>query len=242
MKKYIFRNWKYLVLVIILLIILAPSYLYFGSLDWSKKHSASVAALPEFSAKVDAGEFRLKVNNFEYLVRVAGMQNKGANLILLHGFPESSIMWENLLKSASKAGFRVLAFDQRGYSSGARPTAVEDYQISKLAADVIAVADKVGFQNFHLVGHDWGSVVGWKTVMDFPNRIQSFTAMSIPHPAAFLEAVLNDSVQKQRSSYFKFFQKSYLPEFLMTYNHQKNMRGLLVGLGRFVRRLISTAL
>jgi pimeloyl-ACP methyl ester carboxylesterase len=40
---------------------------------------------------------------------------------LLHGFPETSIMWEPLLEKLSKAGYRVVAFDQRGYSPGARP-------------------------------------------------------------------------------------------------------------------------
>ena len=57
----------------------------------------------------------------EFLVRVAGMQNEGPAVILLHGFPESSIMWQPLLDEAAKKGFRVLAFDQRGYSPNARP-------------------------------------------------------------------------------------------------------------------------
>ena len=42
------------------------------------------------------------------------MQNEGPGVILLHGFPESSIMWQPLIDTASENGYRVLAFDQRG--------------------------------------------------------------------------------------------------------------------------------
>jgi pimeloyl-ACP methyl ester carboxylesterase len=222
--------WKSIFMILVLLALLIPSVLYVGSLDWSKHYSARVAALPLYTKTVDTGTYRLPINQYEYVVRVAGMQNKGPNLILLHGFPESSIMWEALARRAAQEGFRALAFDQRGYSPGARPMEKENYSIDSLVADVVRVADAAGFDTFHLVGHDWGAAVGWKTVMDYPERITTWTALSIPHFGVFLNGVLNDPEQAKRSSYFKFFQRPLLPEFLFTYNGQKGMKKLLATL------------
>lgn len=222
-------NKKYLkigFLVLLALLLIVPTFLYLTAIDWSKKHSTRVAALPLFDATVDKGEYRLKANNLEFLIRVAGMQNEGAGLILLHGFPESSLVWQPLLDQAAAAGYRALAFDQRGYSPMARPKGVEHYQIDSLVQDVLAVANQVGFDTFHLVGHDWGAGVGWKTVMDFPDRIHTWTAMSIPHSGVFFDAALNHPEQQKRSAYMKQLQRPFVPEFLFHLNQQKVADGL----------------
>ena len=222
--------WKSILLVVVLLALLIPAVLYVGSLDWTRHYSARVEPLPLYTKTVTTGTYRLAINQYEYVVRVAGMQNKGPNLILLHGFPESSIMWEPLARRAAQEGYRVLAFDQRGYSPGARPMEKENYYIDSLVADVARMADAVGFDTFHLVGHDWGAVVGWKATMDFPARITTWTALSIPHVGVFLNGVLHDPEQAKRSSYFQFFQRPLLPEFLFTYNGQKGLKKLLATL------------
>ncbi len=222
-------NWKKVkigVLVLFGLLLIIPSLLYLNAIDWSKKHSTRVAALPLYTNSVVDGEYRLKANDLEFLVRVAGMQNTGPAMVLLHGFPESSLMWQPLLDKAATEGYRVLAFDQRGYSPNARPKKVSDYQIDYLVKDILAVADEVGFDTFHLVGHDWGSAVGWKTVMDFPERIHTWTAMAIPHIGVFFTSVLNHREQKKRSSYMKKLQTPFLPEFLFHLNQKKTADGL----------------
>lgn len=222
--------WKSILLILVLLALLIPALLYVGSLNWTRHYSARVATLPLYTKTADTGAYRLAINQYEYVVRVSGMQNKGPNLILLHGFPESSIMWQALARRAAQQGYRVLAFDQRGYSPGARPLEKENYYIDSLVTDVVRVADAVGFDTFHLVGHDWGAAVGWKTVMDYPQRITTWTALSIPHIGQFLNGVLHDPEQMKRSSYVKFFQRPLLPEFLFTYNGQKGMKKLLATL------------
>lgn len=217
-------NWRKIkisVLLILGLVIIIPSILYLNAIDWSKKHSTRVNELPVFSDSVDSGEFRLMANNLEFLVRVAGMQNEGPAVILLHGFPESSIMWLPLLDSAAANGYRVIAFDQRGYSPNARPSDREAYQIDHLVNDVLGVANQVGFDRFHLVGHDWGAVVGWKTTMDFPDRIHTWTALTIPHIEVFFDSVLNHPEQQKRSAYIKKLQTPFLPELLFHLNQDK---------------------
>ncbi|MEM1123901.1 MAG: alpha/beta hydrolase [Bacteroidota bacterium] len=222
MRKYL----KVGFLVILALVIILPTILYVSAIDWSKKHSTRVAALPLLNDTANDGEYRLRANNLEFLVRIAGMQNNGPAVILLHGFPESSLMWQPLLDQAAAEGFRALAFDQRGYSPNARPKEVAAYHVDRLVEDVLAVADQVGFDTFHLVGHDWGAGVGWKTVMDFPERIRTWTAMSIPHTAVFYEAFLNHPEQQKRSAYIKQFQRPFLPELLFHLNQEKVADGL----------------
>jgi len=138
--------------------------------------------------------------------------------MLLHGFPVTSAMWIELLDPLVEAGYRVLAFDQRGYSTGARPTEVNEYTVAKLTSDVIAVADAAGLEQFHLIGHDWGSIIGWSTVLQHPQRILSWTGLSIPHPTAFTDALENDPDQGERSGYFLLFQTPWLPEAMFSFN------------------------
>jgi pimeloyl-ACP methyl ester carboxylesterase len=209
------------------LVIFAPIVLYVGSLDWSRKHTEIVSNLPLFSKNAADGLYRLPANGYEFVVRVAGMNNTGKAVILLHGFPESSLMWESLIKKTAQAGYKVVAFDQRGYSPNARPSGVEAYHLNQLSSDVLAVANRVGFEKFHLLGHDWGAAVGCKTVMENPTKILTWTALSIPHIGAFFNGVINDTTQRKRSGYFKLFQKPILPEFLLTYFGQKTLKGFL---------------
>lgn len=68
-------------------------------------------------------------------------------------------MWRPQLTALSEAGYRVIAPDQRGYSPGARPQAVEDYEMEDIAADTLGIADALGADTFHLVGRDWGGAV-----------------------------------------------------------------------------------
>ena len=96
---------------------------------------------------------------------------KGPGLFLLHGFPVTSAMWEPLIAPAAAAGYRVIAFDQRGYSPGARPAGVDAYRVDRTLEDVLAVADAAGFERFHLVGHDWGCVVGWRAAVSHLEQV-----------------------------------------------------------------------
>ena len=149
---------------------------------------------------------------FVFNCRTAGLDNDGDAIILLHGFPETSHMWVDLLPILAQRGYRVIAPDQRGYSPRARPDNVKEYSIKKIAADVIAIADAFKVQRFHLVGHDWGSAIGWGVVAMNPDRVISWTALSVPHLKAFGHAYATDSDQQKKSRYISFFQLPFVPE------------------------------
>lgn len=129
----------------------------------------------------------------------------GPQLIALHGFPQGARAWQRTAALLAEHGIGVHAIDQRGYSPGARPLGVEHYGDRALSADVLAVADRLGLDTFHLAGHDWGSHVAWVTAAFNPERVRSLTAVSIPHPTAFGRAYKEDPDQKQRSAYMKLF-------------------------------------
>ncbi len=135
----------------------------------------------------------------------------GRPVLLLHGFPQTSYSWHHQLDALSAAGYRGLAFDQRGYSPRARLPTVEDYGIDNLVGDVIAVAGRWGLDRFDLVGHDWGAMVAWVVAARHPDRVRTLTAVSVPHPRAFAAAygtggtTTGDDDQRQRSSYIAVF-------------------------------------
>jgi pimeloyl-ACP methyl ester carboxylesterase len=146
---------------------------------------------------------QIPVGELVFQARVAGPAD-GQPVLLLHGFPETSYAWRHQLQALGQAGFRAVAPDQRGYSPGARPEAVEEYAMSFLVDDVIGIADALGFERFHLVGHDWGGAVAWVVATVHADRIHSLTVVSTPHYAAFASArSRSGSDQAERSSYMQ---------------------------------------
>lgn len=154
----------------------------------------------------------ITVRGMTFRCRLCGLENTGEPIIFLHGFPETSHLWEGMMQYFASEGYQCLAPDQRGYSAEARPKEISAYGIDQIAADAIALADNLGWQKFHLVGHDWGAGCGWTIVQLYPERVQSWSALSIPHLAAFETAKKDDPDQKKRSSYMGFFQTPLLPE------------------------------
>ncbi|MEV8393538.1 MULTISPECIES: alpha/beta fold hydrolase [unclassified Streptomyces] len=148
----------------------------------------------------------------------------GRPVLLLHGFPESAAQWTEQLAALGGAECFAVAPDQRGYSPGARPEYVEDYRIELLVGDVLAVADHFGWQRFDLVGHDWGAAVAWATAAAHPSRIRTLTAVSVPHPDPFGDAVRDDEDQRTRSRYIPVFQSSDAEEILLAHDAEKLRR------------------
>ena len=130
----------------------------------------------------------------------------GDLVLLLHGFPQTKLSMRSQVSALADAGYRAVAFDQRGYSPGARPEGVEAYRTDHLTGDVLRVADTFGASRFHLVGHDFGAVVGWQLACRFGERLATYNSLSVGHPLAYVEAsALPDGDQRERSGYFEWF-------------------------------------
>ena len=138
----------------------------------------------------------------------------GPVVILLHGFPQQNSSWEQIIPLLTAEGFRCLAPNQRGYSPGARPTRRRDYRMTELMKDTLALIDASGADRVHLVGHDWGAAVGWGVAGRAPEKLASLSALSVPHPMAFVRSLLT-SRQGLASWYMYVNQLPWVPERLM---------------------------
>ncbi len=146
---------------------------------------------------------RIAVGDMTFDALVAGPAG-GPPVVLLHGFPQTSRSWCAQMVALSRAGRRAVAFDQRGYSPGARPRDDEAYRARALAADVLGVADAIGIDTFAVIGHDWGGFVAWWLAARHAERVTSVVSVSTPHPQAFTRA-LRFPEQRLRSAYMPWF-------------------------------------
>ncbi|MCF2527591.1 alpha/beta fold hydrolase [Yinghuangia soli] len=150
---------------------------------------------------------RIQAGGLAFRARAAGPAD-GRLVVLLHGFPQTSAEWLAQLDALGDAGFRAVAFDQRGYSPGARPAEESAYDRDALVGDVLAVADALGAAGagFDLVGHDWGGAIAWQVAGLHPARVRSLGVVSTPHPDAMSAAARDGrSDQRERSSYMDLF-------------------------------------
>lgn len=173
---------------------------------------------------------RLDVGGLTFDALTAGPDD-GDLVLLLHGFPQTSQCWTSQLRTLAEAGYRVVAPDQRGYSPDARPADVSDYRIADLVGDVLGFADALGVDRFHLVGHDWGAAIGWQVAGRHAERLLTFTSVSVPHPAAFGEALTaGEGDQAQRSSYVAMFQAEGAEEGMLA-NDAVGLKLIYLGAG-----------
>lgn len=153
----------------------------------------------------------------------------GPVIIALHGFPQRASIWAGVTPLLNDGGYRVLAFDQRGYARDAQPPDVDAYRIDRLADDVLALADAAGLESFDVLGHDWGGAVGWYLASRNPDRVRTLIVASTPHPRAMIAAMAGP--QALRSWYMGLFQLPWLPEYLLRVRGGTLARRLLVATG-----------
>jgi pimeloyl-ACP methyl ester carboxylesterase len=180
--------------------------------------------------------FDITVGPLTFQARQAGPAD-GRAVMLLHGVPQTSACWNRQLDALSHAGYRAVAFTQRGYSPGARIDAVEAYTMDKLAGDVLDVADALGFDRFDVVGHDAGAGVAWTLGGYHADRVSTLTIASVPHPAAFAASYraskdAGDDDQHSRSGYMRQIvgQPRGAMEQLFLANGKQVLRAVLAGL------------
>ena len=113
-------------------------------------------------------------------LRVAEM-GEGPLVILTHGWPELWYSWRYQMPALAEAGYHVVVPDMRGYGGSDAPEAVEDYKITEIADDIVGLIDYFGEEKATLVGHDWGAIIAWNTVLLHEDRFNGVMAMSVPY-------------------------------------------------------------
>lgn len=156
----------------------------------------------------------ITIGDLTFNARLSG-PDSGSPIVLLHGFPETSLAWTGVADRLVESGHRVIAIDQRGYSPGARPADVASYRAELLAQDVVDIADALDIETFDLVGHDWGSAIAWIVAGDHPDRVRTLTAVSLPHLGAYNAALRDDPDQQARASYISLLRQTGKAEDLL---------------------------
>lgn len=113
----------------------------------------------------------------------------GLPLLLLHGYPQTHVEWHKIAPKLADH-YTVVAPDLRGYGDSEKPPAPEGdlsiYCKRTTAQDQVEVMEKLGFESFHVVGHDRGARVGHRMTLDHPERVRTFTSLDVvPSQAAF---------------------------------------------------------
>ena len=172
------------------------------------------------------GIYRCRLGQVELAFAQAGPAD-GELVILLHGFPEYAGAWLRQMAALSQAGFHAVAPDQRGYGRSSKPPAIADYDLDKLADDVIGLASHLGHRIFSLVGHDWGALVAWWVATREPSALRRVVAINAPHPSVWREGMAHNWRQWIRSSYVRMMRIPRLPEFLCGRDDYKAFRQAL---------------
>jgi pimeloyl-ACP methyl ester carboxylesterase len=104
-------------------------------------------------------------------------------VVAVHGFASSALLnffQTGWVRDLTRAGFRVIALDQRGHGASDKPHSPADYTLEKLVDDLLAVLDTYMLDETQYVGYSLGSRVGWQAAIDLPDRITRVVLGGIP--------------------------------------------------------------
>jgi pimeloyl-ACP methyl ester carboxylesterase len=169
---------------------------------------------------------QVDVGDLSFDVRTDGPAD-GPPVLLLHGFPETSLSWSAVTPLLAEAGLRTCAPDQLGYSPGARPGEVDDYALPQLVQVTADLMTALGIPVADVVGHDWGANVAWALAAWHPDRVRTLTAVSVPHPTAYTLAFRADPEQRERSAYIKLFRQAGKAEEVLLADGARRLRRML---------------
>jgi haloacetate dehalogenase len=121
---------------------------------------------------------RVPVGNVDIHLRIAG---SGPPLLLLHGYPQTHVMWHKIAPRLAEE-FTVVLADLRGYGDSSKPPGGEghvNYSKRAMARDQVEVMRKLGFERFAVAGHDRGARVVHRMTLDHPDVVERAAVLDI---------------------------------------------------------------
>ena len=106
---------------------------------------------------------------------------KGPAMLLVHGFPRTSLMWRFLAPKLAESHTMICA-DLRAYGRSGIPSSTDDhfpYSKRAMAKELVEVMDKLGFRTFTLVGHDRGGRVSYRLALDHPEKVERLAVFDV---------------------------------------------------------------
>jgi len=131
---------------------------------------------------------QMDVNGVRLRVRHGG---RGPGLLLLHGHPQTHVMWHRVAPRLAQE-FTLVMPDLRGYGDSSKPPTTPDhapYSKRAMAQDQVALMQQLGFETFHVAGHDRGGRCAYRLALDEPQRVRRLAVLDIiPTGEAFRRA------------------------------------------------------
>ena len=166
-----------------------------------------------------------KVNGVQINARFGG---KGEPLLLLHGYPQTHVMWHKIAPVLA-GNYFVVCPDLRGYGDSSKPGGLPDhsnYSKRVMGEDMAAVMDKLGFSGFFAVGHDRGGRVLHRMCLDYPGLIKKACVMDIA-PTHHMFTTADKEFATGYYHWFFLIQPGGLPEKLIGEDPEYYLREIL---------------
>jgi haloacetate dehalogenase len=119
----------------------------------------------------------------------ARWSGSGPPILLLHGFPQTHLMWRGVAPLLAQR-FTVVCADLRGYGQSGCPVSAANhgpYAKRAMARDMVEVMEHLGFRRFSVAGHDRGGRVGYRLALDYPDRVERVAVLDILPTASVWE-------------------------------------------------------
>jgi len=167
----------------------------------------------------------VKVKKGKIFCRVGG---NGLPLLLLHGYPQTNLMWHKTAPQLAK-DFTVITADLRGYgSSFVLPGDKKHINYSKreMAKDMVQLMDKLGYKKFFIAGHDRGGRVAHRLARDYRKKVMAMSVLDIC-PTLDMYEKTNKEFAKAYFHWFFLIQTKWLPERMIKSDPRKWMKSCL---------------
>ena len=174
-----------------------------------------------------AAEIRTSETNI--YVRWSG---SGPPLLLLHGFPQTNLMWREVAPRLAER-FTVVCADLRGYGASGCPASAPDhapYAKRAMARDMVEAMERLGFPRFAVAGHDRGGRVAYRLALDHPGSVERLAVLDIL-PTGFVWERADDRFALAYWPWSLLAQPEPLPECLIEAAPQAIVDGALDGWG-----------
>lgn len=154
----------------------------------------------------------------------------GPPLLLLHGFPQSRVMWRPLLPALSDR-FTVVTADLRGYGESSKPARTADMSFRLMAQDMVDLMSSLGHARFHASGHDRGARTVHRLALDHPQSVLSLVVMDIV-PTEHLLTHMTTEIAKTYYHWVFLAQPHPFPETMIGHDPDAYFERCLLGFGK----------
>lgn len=166
-----------------------------------------------------------QVNGLNISYRIGGT---GPALLLLHGHPQTHVIWHKVAERLA-AEFTVVAADLRGYGDSGRPVADaqhSNYSKREMALDSVELMKSLGFEQFSVLAHDRGARVAHRLALDHPRAVKQIVLLDIA-PTLSMYTQTNEAFARAYWHWFFLIRPAPLPESLIEANPELYLRSVM---------------